>query len=189
MQSKQGKLFIISGPSGVGKGTVIKALLEKIPDLVLSVSVTTRPPRDYEAEGKDYYFTDRTAFSQMQDDGGFLECAEHYGTFYGTPRTFVDNKLEEGKSVLLEIDTEGAFQVKEKMPQSVSVFLAYPSLDELRDRLTKRGSETEASLELRLDKAVKEYGERKRYDYVVVNDVLENTVEQIIEIFKGELKK
>jgi len=189
MQSKQGKLFVISGPSGVGKGTVIKALLERIPNLTLSVSVTTRQPREHEVDGKDYFFKDRTAFVRMRDQGGFLESAEHFGICYGTPKAFVIDALRAGKSVVLEIDTEGAFQIKEKMPDSVSVFLDYPSYEELRNRLLFRGSETEGEMTLRLAKATKECAQKEKYDYIVVNGVLENTIEQIIEIFKGELNK
>ena len=183
----KGKLFIFSGPSGVGKGTVIKALLQKIPGLTLSVSVTTRQPRAGEEEGKDYYFTDKAGFEKMKADGRFLESAEHYGIYYGTPKSFVDKELKNGKSVLLEIDTNGAFQVKSKMPESISIFLTYPNIEELRSRLVNRGSETEESLKLRLEKAVAEHNDRNRFDYVVVNNDLSDTIARIMNIFKGEM--
>ena len=183
----KGRLFVICGPSGVGKGTVVKELLAQIPDLMLSVSVTTRKPREDEVHGKHYFFTDRDGFAQMQKNDEFLESAEHFGTCYGTPKAFVNEMLDNGKSVLLEIDTEGAYQVKRQMPECVLIFLAFPSLEELRRRLINRGSETEEMLELRLAKALREREQLGNFDHVVVNDVLTSTVEQVTKIFKGEI--
>jgi len=184
MQTSKGKLYVISGPSGVGKGTVVKALLEQMPDLMMSVSVTTRQPREGEIHGKHYFFTDRAHFLKMREENKFLESAEHYGILYGTPKEFVEKMLREGKNVLLEIDTEGAFQVKAKMPECVLIFLSFPSMEVLHDRLAKRGTETEEVQQIRLAKAVKEYEQRTRFDYIVANDILSETIEKVAAIFR-----
>ena len=178
----QGKLYILSGPSGAGKGTVCKQLLEKNPDIVLSVSMTTRQPREGEIDGISYFFVDKQTFLDIKEQGGFLECAQHFDNHYGTPKAFVEQNLQQGKDVLLEIEPVGALQVKEKMPESVLVFLNVPSKEVLLERLKGRGSETEETIKKRMAKAEIELGQIDKYDFVVVNDLVDNAVKQIESI-------
>ena len=178
----QGKLYILSGPSGAGKGTVCKQLLEQNPDIVLSVSMTTRQPREGEIDGISYFFVDKQTFLDIKQQGGFLECAQHFDNYYGTPKAFVERNLQQGKDVLLEIEPVGALQVKEKMPESVLVFLNVPSKEILLERLKGRGSETEETIKKRMAKAEIELGQIDKYDFVVVNDLVENAVRQIESI-------
>lgn len=167
---RKGNLFIISGPSGAGKGTLVKAIAPVVPDIWVSVSVTTRAPRPGEIEGQHYFFISAEEFSHLAETGGLLEWAEVHGNRYGTPRAAVEAKVAEGRQVVLEIDPQGAFQVKSVVPDSVLIFIMPPSWDELQRRLVGRGSETEAQVETRLETARRELELVGEYDHVVLND-------------------
>ena len=183
------KLFVISGSSGVGKGTVIKQLLQDTDDIKLSISTTTRKPRDGETEGIHYFYVTKEAFMKSVDNDEFIEWAEFSGNCYGTKKEFVENTLKNGQNVLLEIDTQGALQIKEKMPEVILIFIAPPSLEELKKRLTGRGTETEEAIQKRLSCVEKEQENSKFYDYVVINDTVENAVLKLKEIFNKETQK
>lgn len=185
----RGHLFIFSGPSGSGKGTVLKRVFERLGDLYYSVSYTTRAPRPGDVDGKQYFFVDRAAFDSMTARGRFLEWAEVHGNFYGTDRDKVDESLSAGRDVILEIDVQGACQIKEKMPEAVTIFLAPPTLEELERRLRGRGTDTEDQIRLRVKNAEKELECAGRYDHVVVNDDLEKAVSGFIatiEKYRGK---
>lgn len=182
----KGRLYILSGPSGAGKGTVCKRLLEEMPEIVLSISMTTRRPRNDEQDGVSYFFTDKETFLKVKEEGGLLECAQHFDNYYGTPRHFVMDNLNAGKDVMLEIEPVGALQVKAKLPESVLIFLTVRSKQVLIDRLKKRGSETEESIAERMKKAEMEMNQKEKYDYVVLNDEVENAVAQIKEIIRRD---
>ena len=184
-----GKLFVFSGPSGAGKGTICKKLLEENEELALSVSMTTRAPREGEVEGVSYYFTDKETFKKRVEAGELLEYAEVYGNYYGTPKGPVIEKLEKGIDVILEIDMQGALKVKENYPDGVFVFILPPSMSELRKRLTGRGTETEEAIELRLGETLKELSYIEKYDYCVVNGELEEAVARVKSIVVAEHSK
>ena len=179
-----GKLFVISGSSGVGKGTVIKELLARNPEFKLSVSCTTRKPREGEVHGKNYFFLSREEFQACIDRGDFLEWAEFSGNMYGTQRPYVDEKLAQGKSLILEIDTKGALNVKKIMPEATLIFIAPPSFEELEARLRGRHTETEEAIQKRLESTKLELENSKYFDYQVVNDSIENAVNALEEIMK-----
>ncbi len=180
-----GKLFIISGPSGAGKGTICQRLVEES-KVEISVSMTTRNPRPGEIDGKSYYFTEREDFLTEIEKGGFLEYAEVYGNFYGTPREKVIEKLSNGVDVVLEIDIQGALKVKEAYPNGIFIFILPPSMAELRKRITGRGSETEEAINLRLYQTLKEVSYIDKYDYCVVNGDLEEAVARVKAIVMAE---
>lgn len=188
-QKHPGKLFVFSGPSGAGKGTICKRLLEENKELAISVSMTTRAPRNGEVEGVSYFFTDKESFLKRIDDGEFLEHAEVYGNYYGTPRGPVIDKLSKGIDVILEIDMQGAIKVKENYPEGVFIFILPPSMSELRKRLTGRGTETEEAIELRLGETLKELSYIEKYDYCVVNGELDEAVARVKSIVVAEHSK
>lgn len=185
MPSK-GKLFVVSGPSGAGKSTIVKNLLELAPDLVLSISATSRKPRSGEVDGKDYFFLSEKDFQKKIEENYFLEWAEVHGNFYGTPKSFVEDNLNQGKSVVLEIDVQGAIQVKEKFPEAVLIFIEPPNFHELERRLRERKSEDEESVRLRLENARYEMALAKYYNYRVVNDDLSKAVKEVLKIVREE---
>ncbi|MGN0712139.1 MAG: guanylate kinase [Anaerovoracaceae bacterium] len=185
VEKHAGKLFILSGPSGAGKGTICKALLAET-DLELSVSMTTRNPRTGETEGESYYFVSKDEFLRKIDASGFLEYAEVYGNFYGTPKQPVIDKLSAGTDVILEIDMQGALKVKENYPDGVFIFILPPSMSELRKRLTGRGTETAEAIEMRLGETLKELSYIDKYDYCVVNGQLEEAVARVKAIVTAE---
>jgi guanylate kinase len=166
----RGRLIVVSGPSGAGKSTLIKASLEAVPELAYSVSATTRPPRPGEVDGRDYIFLSRGEFERWIGESRFLEWAEYSGNLYGTPEQKVEEFLDDGKSVILELELQGARQVQIKRPDAAMVFVRAPSLEETRRRLTGRATETEEALESRLATAVREVAARDEFDYEVVNE-------------------
>ncbi len=181
-------LLAISGPSGVGKGTLVKMLLERDENLVTSVSCTTRQARSGEVHGKDYFFIDKQTFQKKIAEDGFLEYDEHFGNFYGTPQSFVEETLKK-KSVILEIDVKGAMNAKRKLDETVTIFIAPPSKEELLSRLRGRKSEDEAQIAQRLERVEYELSFAGDYDYTVVNDNLNEAYERLIEIINHERNK
>ncbi|MEG0923569.1 MAG: guanylate kinase [Anaerovoracaceae bacterium] len=184
-QIHTGKLFIISGPSGAGKGTICKQLVDET-DVKVSVSMTTRSPRPGEEDGISYYFTSQDDFRAKIENGGLLEYAQVYGNFYGTPKQQVIDRLSQGIDVVLEIDIQGALKVKESYPNGVFIFILPPSMAELRKRITGRGSETEEAINLRLGETLKEVSYIDKYDYCVVNGELEEAVSRVKAIVIAE---
>ncbi len=182
----KGLLIVISAPSGTGKTTLAHMLLKAFPNMEFSVSYTTRKPRPGEVNGKDYFFVDRDTFERMIEEGDFLEWAEVYGNLYGTSKSQVLKALNEGKDVLLDIDTQGALQVKKNFPEAVLIFILPPSLKELERRLRSRGTDDEETIERRLKTARVEIERAPLYDYIVVNDVLEEAFEKLKSIVIAE---
>ena len=182
----RGKTFIISGPSGVGKSTVLKALFEGRDDLYFSVSATTRAPREGEIDGVHYHFIAPEEFMQWINDDAFLEYAQYVGNFYGTPKKYVDAAMDEGKDVILDIEVQGATQVYAKRPETVRIFIAPPNWDELESRLTKRGTDSPEKIQQRLLRAKVEMKTAADYDYFVINDTVENTVTELQAIMLAE---
>ena len=178
----KGVLLVVSGPSGVGKGTVIKRLMEQQDNLFYSVSVTTRKPREGEIDGVHYHFISRSEFQDLIAHDGLLEHAEYCGNYYGTPRKEVEQMLQSGKNVLLEIEPCGAAQVIRKCPDAISIFIMPPSMEELRCRLTGRGTEDSETIEKRLHTADLEMKQSKLYRYQVINDTIESAKAQIVDI-------
>ena len=171
----KGRLIVISGPSGVGKSTVVGKAIEGRSDVCFSTSVTTRAPRPGEVDGREYFFIDRERFREMVERDELLEHADYVSNSYGTPRAFVEKKLAEGMNVLLDIEVQGARQVHEKMPEAVTIFIAPPSLEVLETRLRGRGTDTEEAIAGRLERARQEFREADFYDYLIVNDDLERS--------------
>ena len=182
----RGLLIVISGPSGAGKGTICKSFLERNPEVAISVSATTRSPRAGEVEGVNYYFMSKDDFKKKIQDNDFLEYEEVYDNFYGTPKSNVEELLESGKDVILEIDIQGALKVKENTEEGVFIFILPPSMEELKARIIKRGSETPESLMKRFKSAYKEINFISRYNYAVVNDEVETAVEKLEAIINAE---
>ena len=183
----RGLLIVISGPSGVGKGTVRKALFNRTGhDLDYSVSMTTRAPREGEVDGVDYYFVSKEEFLNQIEKGNLLEYAEFVGNMYGTPKDKVEEKLANGNEVVLEIEVNGAMQVREKMKDAVFIFIAPPSYDALENRLVRRGTERNEVIKERLEKAHREIGQAINYDYIVINDEVDNAADRIMAIIRAE---
>ena len=177
--STSGKLTLITGPSGVGKGTLVNLLLERHPSIWLSVSATTRSPRSGEQEGVQYFFHSRDRFDALVAGGGFLEWAEFAGNCYGTPRQPVEERMAEGRPVLLEIELEGARQVRRSFPDGFQIFLAPPSFEELERRIRGRGTDSEEAIQRRLSRARDELKAQAEFDAVVVNDNLDSALQQL----------
>ena len=186
---KKGFLLVVSGPSGVGTGTVLHDLMNTQKNLVYSVSATTRKKRDGEIEGVSYFYKTHDEFKQMIKEDKFLEYAEVHNNYYGTPKEFVENKINDGKIVVLEIDVQGAVNVKKNTENAVFIFLAPPSLSELKNRIVGRGTETEQDINVRMKNARKELEYIKDYDYLVINDHINSAINSVNEIINAEKHK
>lgn len=186
--NKRNVLIVLSGPSGVGKGTIAKKLIEQNKNIALSISCTTRRPREGELNGRDYFFIEKSEFKNKVEQGGFLEYSEHFENFYGTPKQFVLSTLE-NKDVLLEIDVNGGLEVKKNFPDAVLIMLLPPSLEEVRNRLIKRDTESLAKINLRMDRIDYELSKKELYDYNVVNDDLKTAIKEVEKIIYQEKNK
>lgn len=185
---KKGLLLVVSGPAGVGKGTVTAALMSKHPEIKMSVSATTRSPRPGEIDGTHYFFKTEAAFREMIERDAFLEYMHVFGmNYYGTPRSFVESEREKGNHVILEIDVQGAAKVRKTCPDAVLIFIAPPSLKILKDRLVGRGTETQESIDVRTRTALDELQRLPDYDYMVINDVVEEAVSEMEAVITAEL--
>jgi guanylate kinase len=184
-----GNLVVISAPSGCGKTTIVKKILEYFPDIHFSVSATTRPKRNNETDGIEYYFIAMEEFNVKINNNEFLEWNEHFGNKYGTLKSITDEELDKGKDIILDLDVNGAINVKKNREKARLVFIKPPSLEVLKERLMNRGTETEETLAIRLKRAEEELEKSKNFDYIIVNDILENAIEemkQLIDKFKKE---
>ncbi|MBB6062349.1 guanylate kinase [Thermosipho japonicus] len=182
----KGTLFVVSGPSGVGKTSIISALMNKLENIVFSVSCTTRPPRPGEVDGVDYFFVSRDKFIEMREKGEFLEWAEVHGNLYGTPKKFVLENIEKGNRIILDIDVQGALQVKRNFDDAVFIFVAPPSYEVLKERLLKRGTENSQSMLKRLENAKWEMSKIVEFDYLIVNSDLEKSILAMKSIITAE---
>lgn len=183
---KQGRLFVISGPSGVGKSTILKELLQRQKDIYFSVSATTRAPRPGEVDHVHYHFSSVEEFQNLIESEALLEWAEYVGNYYGTPAKYVDEAMAQGQNVILDIEVQGAKQVVKKRPDAVRIFIAPPSWGELERRLTDRGTDEAEKIRKRLDRAREEFENAKEYDYIVINDTVEHAVFELEAIMVAE---
>ena len=184
--NERGKLIVISGPSGAGKSTVVFKAIEGREDFCFSTSVTTRKPRPGEVDGREYFFVEPARFDEMVANGELLEHAEYVANHYGTPKAYVEQKLNEGLNVLLDIEVQGARQIHEKMPEAVLIFIIPPTLEELRRRLEGRGTDTARAIEARLIRARQEYEEADFYQYIIVNDDVDVAARELNAIIQAE---
>ena len=189
MLNRKGLLLVVSGPSGAGKGTICKALLNKNDQIKLSVSATTRKPRNGEVHGVNYFFIEKEEFTKMIENGEFLEYAQIYDNFYGTPKAAITECLEKGQDVILEIEMQGARQIKEVYPEGVFIFVLPPSLEELKSRIVGRGTETQEEIEKRFSCAFEEINQIVNYDYFIVNEDIEKSVSDVEAIICAEKNK
>lgn len=186
-RKKNGTLIVLSGPSGAGKGTICNELLKQVDTLSLSISMTTRSPRESEVDGKDYYFVTKEQFEEYIAKGNFLEYAKVHGdNYYGTPKNKVEEILSSGRDIILEIDIQGALEVKEKMKEGIFIFIMPPSMRELKDRLVKRNTESKDKIIERFKNAYKEINEVTKYNYIVINDEVQNAVDKVKAIILAE---
>ena len=189
MLNRKGLLLVVSGPSGAAKGTICKALLDKKDKIKLSVSATTRKPRNGEVHGVNYFFIEKEEFTKMVENGEFLEHAQIYDNFYGTPKAAIIECLEKGQDVILEIEMQGARQIKEVYPEGVFIFVLPPSLEELKSRIVGRGTETQEEIEKRFSCAFEEINQIVNYDYFIVNEDIEKSVNDVEAIILSEKNK
>lgn len=186
-RKKNGTLIVLSGPSGAGKGTICNELLKQVDTLNLSISMTTRSPRESEVDGKDYYFVTKEQFEEYIAKGNFLEYAKVHGdNYYGTPKNKVEEILSSGRDIILEIDIQGALEVKEKMKEGIFIFIMPPSMRELKDRLVKRNTESKDKIIERFKNAYKEINEVTKYNYIVINDEVQSAVDKVKAIILAE---
>lgn len=189
MMSKKGVLVVVSGFSGAGKGTLMRALMNRYMNYALSVSATTRAPREGEEDGREYFFKTREEFEQLIKEDALIEYAQYVGNYYGTPKDYVEKELESGRDVILEIEIQGALKVKEKIPDALLLFVAPPSAGELKRRLVGRGTETPEVIGSRLQRAAEEAEGMERYDYLLINDELEQCVEEMHQVIQSQHHK
>lgn len=187
--SHQGILVVVSGFSGAGKGTLMKELLKRYDNYALSISATTRQPREGEKDGEDYFFVSREHFQQMIEEGRLVEYAQYVNHYYGTPREYVESRMAEGKDVILEIEIQGALKVKKRFPEALLIFVTPPSAEELRRRLVGRGTETIEVINARLRRAAEEASGMEAYDYLLINDQIGRCVEQMHQLIQLQHNK
>lgn len=183
---EKGRLIVISGPSGAGKSTVVAKAVAERDDVCFSTSVTTRKPRTGETNGKEYFFVELDRFREMIENGELLEHAEYCANSYGTPKAYIEQKTAEGFNVLLDVEVQGARQINEKKPDAVKIFIIPPSIEELRKRLEKRGTDTQRAIEARLIRAEQEYAEADFYDYIIINDDADKAAKELSAIITAE---
>ena len=189
MTDTEGKLLVFSAPSGSGKTTIVRTILSKYKELDFSVSATTRKRRENETDGKDYFFISEEEFKKKIDAQEFIEWERFYDYYYGTLKSFVDDEIDSGKSVVLEVDVNGAVNIKKNYPSAVLIFIMPPSFEELKNRLINRSTETESDLKKRIERAEYEFTYKDKFDYVVINDKLEDAVNKVYEIIEKEINQ
>lgn len=187
--NQQGILAVVSGFSGAGKGTIMKALMSKYDNYALSISATTRKPREGEEHGREYFFLTVEEFERLIENDQLIEHARYVNNYYGTPRSYVEEKMAEGKDVILEIEIQGALKVKEKFPETLLVFVVPPTAEDLKNRLIGRGTETMDVIESRMDRAIEEAESMEAYDYILVNDSVDKAVEDLHNLIQSQHMK